>query len=324
MKLLRVVLLLLALPSCEKRIDEGIGGTLTVTLPWARADGTHPVQGGGTIPVMIWSSLAEPDNQLQAKVELVPLFEGDVATSALVPLRTSDSGELFARAELKVPRGGRILVRAQVGTSIGWAEANVDIPAVAFDVLAPEALGGTTRVPVCIETTAVNGVLTLTLTDATFAEGAESSDVMIVDGRCASSPLGAGTQAKRANAVITTTAAKFTLTALLPGTNASRKLSFDFSAREGLVLALTASAATPPAAGQAIELDVEARALGGAPAASVPVKFETAPSATILPAATVTDEFGRAHATLLVPENSSTVRIDVVAGQERTGVTLAR
>lgn len=305
-------------------VETPFAPALTVSFPDARDGGTLPFEPGGRIRVHLGADAGHLCGVLRANVELVlsaaPPDAGFRAVATLWPQDVDGCAGHQGEVLLFHPEGGTVDVRASIAGAVNWKTAPLDAPRLAIAFGTEERDGLAVRVPVCVETNAIKGTITLQLSGAQLRTGSPASQAA-TPGSC---PDGGGLSF--ASFVAVSSRARFDALASLDGAQLDpvRESHTLGTAIEPVEVKVTSdSDGGLPDAGALVQITA-AVTVAGVPAGNTPVQFEVVPAASLLPAAVTTDELGYARTWLLVPDKASALRVDAVVGGTRDGLTLTR
>lgn len=323
MRVSRWVAVSLFLVSCGEpaRLSEA---RIHLSFPGARPDGTLPFEPGGSFDIQLIAEVPDLVGPMRARVFLVPVLrpEGSVGETVVGLRGEPGGGRAIGSGRLSWPGGGAVAVRAELGEFVDEQLANLDEARLAIQLGSSVHEGSFVGVPVCVETSATKGLISLKAKNGTFAPMGDTVQLPLKDARCPGFPLGEGGHFKSVTATVSTGSKQVEVDATLDDTGLSAHAVQDVAALQDLVLDIEANPPVLPPAGQVIEVFVTARNSGVA-VANVPVSLELAPTAVVLPAQIATDAQGIARFSIIAPEGMPHLRVDAVSGGVRHGITLA-
>ena len=317
----RLLLVAIAIAGCDAPPPSS-DPTIEIDFPELTGD-VIPFRAGGPFAVKVTAQRSQLGRAARASVDLLTgIAPTDSVVSSTITLSDQADGTLTGTTILKWPPGivpGEALeLRAQVGDR-SYLEPVPLEPVTLTHVEQGLSNNGSQVVrTVCFESSATDGTLSIHLSGAKLASGANDGTIALSPGDCATRAIDPANPVSSARVEAIVTGGEVQVVASLQNTQVVDIYNMTTPQQGTLTLALATADNTPPRL-SIVELDVVAR-VGGTPTKNISVTFQSVPGVTITPPSVVTNDIGEATARFQMPENGSLSVIAVSGGIESTPV----
>jgi hypothetical protein len=307
----------IALAACETQ-SPAQDPVVLISFPEVK-DEIIPFRAGGPFLVKVTAQRSELGRAARASLELLTgTAPMDSVIMSTVVMSDLGDGTLAGTTTLKWPPGivpgEQLDLRAQVGDRS--LVENVPLEPVTLSHFEQGLSSNGSQVvrTVCFESSASDGTLSLHLSGAKLASGANDGTIALSPGDCATRAINPVNPLSSARVEAIVTAGSVQVVASLQNTSVVDV--YEMTTPQQGMLTLQLTTANPlPARLSIVELDIVAL-INGTPTKNISVTFQTVPNVTITPSSVVTNEAGQAKARFQMPENGSLSVIAVSGGVE--------